>query len=1220
MELQGKSEDPTKYLTTLRSPVSAIKKRSGPLDDALDKLNNCLPVSQISSLEPHSSDDVNTRKPTNFVNNQSGGVSFGSRLRRCSTKDKERKRERWLLTRKTWRYMKDAGRKLVTDGSQPGSDNIDFIEEQFQRVCLSEPSFILWSRRTSYPGAISSSKRRLKLLSRHTSARRTENKVESTNSYYNEVRTLELLQTYLELRDVYKTTTLLGTKTVRPDQTSSPSAQRPTFKNKNDKETIISLNVTLKAELVSRLKLLSKSFMFGQEGIHLEFSDVSEIILDDKVLLKKIYSTLKKQQLHRILHSKEPSKNNANRSTSLSNLSKIGNYDSITSNQFDNRNSKQCLKQSESSKILGSTKNSLYLDLHKIQQSSEFPKQNLLKGTKIEKSLKTCGTQTSFIQLSELKSLAAQYKLMIGSCDNNLQHLEELDKQDGYDASSLSCRKSSIDEDISQSVSDTIKRYLKMARKKSVQDSESNRFKSINYDKNLRNIKAKGEINPPGMNEGLNKAVQTLNAWALIALDFIKGNECSSNLQNAHLEWTMSEDLRVQKKLEWEKSRSTFNDELHSSQIISRENNSPYLTCTSAPTSPTSHSKLGKAIRTSSGLLSSSSQFISNILHGHNNAGFHINTLIEKCPDISQKNVTANMQKSKSLSNVGQFVTKKIWRGRSKSQNRQNISNDTTPLPALKWYPSEHFVWISESGERFKISETLLINLSKTESDLVQEFALEKIKEFNFGNIEDLKITSHKRQIVPKKKSLTTSFFDIGRKDAQNGRIVLFGTSLESCLARGRNQNNDIENRSKYSLMSVFRGSDSNPGSVMKLNDHVRSCESLPSKCMDTTECFGESFTNSELRFDKTYQDKSQLMVPMFVKNCIEYLEENGLQKVGLFRVSTSKKRVKQLRDEFDKDCHMKISVDTCPHDVATLLKEYLRDLPEPLLCDRLYLTFLKTQRIRNRRLQLEAISHLIRLLPIPHRDTLYALLIFLTKVAAHSDDLCNTDGNCLMIGNKMDSNNLATVFAPNILRSTLLTFPRNKEQEYMSDAINVVRTMIDHYEEIFKISAELLNIIYTQVLESCPEKLYEIITSKINGSEWCDHIDNLNNIDLEKRQEETKGPNKCSQINTYTTKRSQKKNMDVLTASFKISVPEKTHKESLENIENKTTCQKLSGPMLPATAEVATLDRNVVELGKKPIAPTSNYLNDNNQAGIRKKTYKRQHLISSSRRINQGP
>lgn len=37
------------------------------------------------------------------------------------------------------------------------------------------------------------------------------------------------------------------------------------------------------------------------------------------------------------------------------------------------------------------------------------------------------------------------------------------------------------------------------------------------------------------------------------------------------------------------------------------------------------------------------------------------------------------------------------------------------------------------------------------------------------------------------------------------------------------------------------------------------------------------------------------LQVPKFVTSCVKYLEENGLQKIGLFRVSTTKKRVKQV-------------------------------------------------------------------------------------------------------------------------------------------------------------------------------------------------------------------------------------------------------------------------------------------------------------------------------------
>lgn len=52
----------------------------------------------------------------------------------------------------------------------------------------------------------------------------------------------------------------------------------------------------------------------------------------------------------------------------------------------------------------------------------------------------------------------------------------------------------------------------------------------------------------------------------------------------------------------------------------------------------------------------------------------------------------------------------------------------------------------------------------------------------------------------------------------------------------------------------------------------------------------------------------------------------------------------KQLREELDCGALKSFDADTSPHDVASLLKEYLRDLPEPLLCRSLYPAFLSTQ------------------------------------------------------------------------------------------------------------------------------------------------------------------------------------------------------------------------------------------------------------------------------------
>ncbi|ACY70540.1 hypothetical protein DVIR88_6g0077 [Drosophila virilis] len=1067
--------------SSLRQPVTVIKKRSGPLDGMIDELHRLEEITtQKVGLSPTNLDitdnpiDAKSERSRNCTRQVLGKASSSvspsalasasaSGRRRLQAKDKEKKRERWLLTRKTWRYMTDAGRKLLPEAKSHGAESsIPEIEAQFQRVCASEPRFVLWRRKSSFPGATKSCRKRLKILAQHRSNYAAQSQLRNQDNFD---QIIELLQSYLKIRDSYKTTTLLGTKTVRPDQTSSPSSRRPNY-DKAHTSCILSTtssesssnNMNHESFLLDRLKELSSSSLGG-----LHVGQVTPAILEDKALLRKIYNFLKKQQLHRILHSSEPTKSNLARSTSFSSLFNytgcediapidLCSYENTTKKntissrelpdpKADKRSASNATKRQqkppESLDFSHSTKS---LQGHALLNRNNKNHNHVVR----EKSLNSCGSQTNFIQLSELKLLAEQYEQMLEIKSEG----EEVDK------SSLTVnsnhRRSSIDnEDVSQSVSDTIKRYLKMARKKSIQDGDASRFKSVNYDRNLRNIKAKGEINPPGMDEGNTKAVQTLDAWALVALDFIRGNENSKNLQNAHIAWQKDLDERIRKQMEWEKS---FQERNHVNVAQLRKN--PQSVCLSAPTSPTSpiHSPKEKTGRTASAILTSSSHFLSNFWH----AGSTEPSITQSLKYGNSKNEPTNMQKSKSLSNVGQFVSRKIWGSRSKCQSRTNHGQDFVPHRQT-WAPSGNCTWISDEGQVLQLTETSLEQLSDIEAEFLMHIALEKIKELNIGMNIDFERKTEKTRVVSKKRALTSSFFDIGKKDEHNGRDILFGTSLESCVSRDRKRGGEMATGSKHTLTSVFASR------VGKLNDNVRSYESLPTKSSkhgassDYTINLQKSASlsmqmsrsqfdmrNIEVDIDRILFEgsKNSFMsnVPMFIIICIEYLEEHGLQKVGLFRVSTSQKRVKQLREQFDKNCNMCIPDNTCPHDVATLLKEFLRDLPEPLLCKRLYSTFLETQRIRNRRLQLEAISHLIKLLPVVHRDTLYVLLKFLGNVAAHCDDICSPDGTIQMNGNKMDSNNLSTVFAPNILRDYMPKTAEYKEHGNMVDAINVIR------------------------------------------------------------------------------------------------------------------------------------------------------------------------------------
>lgn len=60
--------------------------------------------------------------------------------------------------------------------------------------------------------------------------------------------------------------------------------------------------------------------------------------------------------------------------------------------------------------------------------------------------------------------------------------------------------------------------------------------------------------------------------------------------------------------------------------------------------------------------------------------------------------------------------------------------------------------------------------------------------------------------------------------------------------------------------------------------------------------------------------------------------------------VTTPRSLPLQLREDFDFGRESKIGPDQCPHDVAALLKEFFRDLPDPLLCRDLYQAFVHTQ------------------------------------------------------------------------------------------------------------------------------------------------------------------------------------------------------------------------------------------------------------------------------------
>ena len=180
----------------------------------------------------------------------------------------------------------------------------------------------------------------------------------------------------------------------------------------------------------------------------------------------------------------------------------------------------------------------------------------------------------------------------------------------------------------------------------------------------------------------------------------------------------------------------------------------------------------------------------------------------------------------------------------------------------------------------------------------------------------------------------------------------------------------------------------------------------------------------------------SDVYLPAVVYRCIRYLEaKNAVQEEGIFRMSGSTTLIKNLKNKFNAEGDFDLLTAGQHYDihaVASLLKQYLRDLPAMILTKDLHMRFLAVLGIHFPKLphscsQLTncgtelhddskkppAFNVLVHQLPKPNFHLLRALSAFLVTVVK----------NCEV--NKMDNRNVGIVFSPtlNIPTPVILMF-----------------------------------------------------------------------------------------------------------------------------------------------------------------------------------------------------
>ncbi|KAL7415276.1 hypothetical protein BDY24DRAFT_338178 [Mrakia frigida] len=179
--------------------------------------------------------------------------------------------------------------------------------------------------------------------------------------------------------------------------------------------------------------------------------------------------------------------------------------------------------------------------------------------------------------------------------------------------------------------------------------------------------------------------------------------------------------------------------------------------------------------------------------------------------------------------------------------------------------------------------------------------------------------------------------------------------------------------------------------------------------------------------------------IPVIVRKCIAAVDAVGMEYEGIYRKtggSSQSKHITQLFERGDYDAFDLSDQDTFNDisSVTSVLKNYFRALPDPLLTHEFHEQFVGAAMIRDLDAKRAALLPLVRQLPKAHFDTLRYLMLHLNRVMA------------LQKENLMSARNLGVVFGPTLMRSA----DRSREFGDMAGKALAIDWLVEHAQEAF--------------------------------------------------------------------------------------------------------------------------------------------------------------------------
>ncbi|KAJ7311405.1 hypothetical protein JRQ81_007032 [Phrynocephalus forsythii] len=260
---------------------------------------------------------------------------------------------------------------------------------------------------------------------------------------------------------------------------------------------------------------------------------------------------------------------------------------------------------------------------------------------------------------------------------------------------------------------------------------------------------------------------------------------------------------------------------------------------------------------------------------------------------------------------------------------------------------------------------------------------------------------------------------------------------------------------------------------------HRKCCLRITTKC---SKKYDPELSSRQFGIELSRLTTEEQTVPFVFEKLSSYIEMHALYTEGIYRKSGSTNKIKELRQGLDTDIESVNLDDYNIHVIASVFKQWLRDLPNPLMTFELYEEFLRAMGeelspssrhpgeragLQERKEAIRGVYSVIDQLSRTHLNTLERLIFHLVRIALQEET------------NRMSANSLAIVFAPCILRCPDTTDPLQSAQD-VSKTISCVELIIA--EQMDKYRARLKDISSLEFAENKAKSRLSLIRRSMGG------------------------------------------------------------------------------------------------------------------------------------------